>query len=38
MSGRSRYRVADWRVLFRIDDLAQQVLVLLIAHRSEMYE
>ena len=38
MAGRSRYRVGDWRVIFRIDDRARRVNVLLIAHRSEVYE
>ena len=38
LSGRLRYRIGDWRVLYRIDDAASQVHVLLIAHRSEVYE
>jgi mRNA interferase RelE/StbE len=38
LSGRLRYRVADWRVIYRIDDRARQVHVLVIAHRSEVYE
>jgi mRNA interferase RelE/StbE len=37
-AGNFRYRVGDWRVLYRIDDRAQQVHVLIIAHRSEIYE
>jgi mRNA interferase RelE/StbE len=37
-AGRMRYRVGDWRVLYRIDDRTRQVHVLLIAHRSEVYE
>ena len=37
-AGRLRYRVGDWRVIFRIDDRARQVHVLVIAHRSEVYE
>jgi mRNA interferase RelE/StbE len=36
--GLSRYRVGDWRVIFRIDDGANHVLVLVIAHRREVYE
>ncbi len=38
LAGRLRYRVGDWRVIYRIDDRARQVQVLLIAHRSEIYE
>ena len=37
-AGLSRYRVGDWRVVYRIDDQARQVHVLVIAHRSEVYE
>ena len=36
--GKSRYRVGDWRVIYRIDDGASQVLVLSIANRREVYE
>lgn len=42
LSGKSagllRYRVGDWRVVYRIDDRTRQVHVLVIAHRSEVYE
>jgi mRNA interferase RelE/StbE len=38
LAGRLRYRVGDWRVVYRIDGRARQVHVLLIAHRSEIYE
>jgi len=38
LAGRFRYRLGDWRVIYRIDDRSQQVRVLLIAHRSEVYE
>lgn len=38
LAGRLRYRLGDWRVLYRIDDRARQVHILLIAHRSEVYE
>jgi mRNA interferase RelE/StbE len=38
LAGRLRYRVGDWRVIYRIDDRARQVHVLLIAHRSDVYE
>jgi mRNA interferase RelE/StbE len=37
-AGYRRYRVGDWRVLYRIDDLFQRVSVVLIAHRREVYE
>lgn len=33
-----RYRVGDWRVLYRVDNNAGQVEVLVIAHRREVYE
>ena len=33
-----RYRVGDWRVIYRIDDKAARVTVLVIAHRREVYE
>ena len=38
LAGRLRYRVGDWRVIYRIDDHPRQVHVLVIAHRSEVYE
>ena len=38
LSGLSRYRVGDWRVIFRTDAEAGKVFVLSIAHRSEVYE
>jgi len=37
-SGLLRYRVGDWRVIYRIDDDSHRVLVHSIAHRSEVYE
>ena len=36
--GRYRYRVGDYRVVYRIYDPQQTVHVLKIAHRSEVYE
>jgi len=36
--GRWRYRMGDWRVVYRIDERAKRVNVLVIAHRSEVYE
>jgi mRNA interferase RelE/StbE len=38
LAGRMRYRVGDWRVLYTLDDKLRRVNVLLIAHRSEVYE
>ena len=38
LAGRFRYRIGNWRVVYRIDDRARQVHVLVIAHRSEVYE
>ena len=38
LAGRLRYRVGDWRVVYQIDDRSRQIHVLLIAHRSEVYE
>ena len=36
--GQFRYRLGDWRVIYRIDDDNQRVLVDDIAHRREVYE
>jgi len=33
-----RYRVGDWRVIYRVDDGANRVNVVVIAHRREVYE
>lgn len=38
LAGLFRYRVGDWRVLYRTDDAGQRVVVLVIAHRREIYE
>jgi mRNA interferase RelE/StbE len=37
-AGRLRYRIGDWRVIYRIDEKGRQVNVLVVAHRSEVYE
>ncbi len=37
-AGYFRYRVGDWRVVYRIDDDAHRVYVAVIAHRREVYE
>jgi mRNA interferase RelE/StbE len=38
LHGLVRYRVGDWRVVYRIDEAASRVLVLTIANRREVYE
>jgi len=38
LAGLSRYRVGDWRVIYRIDDRANRVVVLSIANRREAYD
>ena len=37
-SGYWRYRVGDWRVIYRIDDRARRVYIVAIAHRRDVYE
>jgi mRNA interferase RelE/StbE len=37
-ANRLRFRVGDWRVVYRIDDANQVVLVNKIAHRREVYD
>jgi mRNA interferase RelE/StbE len=37
-SGLYRYRVGDYRVVYRINEPQQVVLIVVIAHRSEVYE
>jgi mRNA interferase RelE/StbE len=38
MAGRFRFRVGDWRVVYRVNGAAERVVVLLIAHRREVYD
>ena len=38
LAGRYRYRVGDYRVIYRIDDEREAVIVLLIAHRGHVYD
>jgi mRNA interferase RelE/StbE len=38
LAGHYRYRVGDYRIIYRIDDQLQVVAVLKIAHRSEAYD
>ena len=37
LAGHWRYRAGDWRVVYRIDENEQAVIVILIAHRSKVY-
>jgi len=37
LTGRFRYRVGDWRVIYQVDEQKHEVTVLLIAHRSKAY-
>jgi mRNA interferase RelE/StbE len=37
-SGLLRYRVGDWRVVYRIDEAQSLITILLIAHRSDVYQ
>jgi mRNA interferase RelE/StbE len=38
LAGLSRYRVGDWRVVYRMVESERCVFVLLIAHRRDVYE
>lgn len=38
LRGRYRYRIGDWRVVYRVDQQRMQVTILLIAHRGRAYE
>lgn len=38
LAGLYRYRVASYRVIYRIEEQSVRVLVLKIAHRSDVYE
>ena len=37
-AGYLRYRVGDWRVIYRIDDADNRVSVVVIGHRRDIYE
>jgi mRNA interferase RelE/StbE len=37
LAGQWRYRVGDWRVVYRVDEEEKAVTVLLIVHRSRAY-
>jgi mRNA interferase RelE/StbE len=36
--GAFRIRTGDWRVLFRVNESARQIVVFRIAHRRDVYE
>jgi mRNA interferase RelE/StbE len=38
LAGRYRYRVGDYRVVYRIDEDAAEVIILLIKHRRDVYD
>jgi mRNA interferase RelE/StbE len=37
-AGLLRYRIGDWRMIYRIDESENRVIILSIAHRREVYE
>jgi mRNA interferase RelE/StbE len=37
LAGHLRYRAGDWRVVYQVHEEEQKVIVVLIAHRSEVY-
>jgi len=37
-AGYYRYRIGDYRIIYSVDDRSVQVLVVAIAHRSEVYD
>lgn len=37
LKGCNRYRVGDWRVVYRVNEKTRTVVVLLITHRSKLY-
>ena len=37
LAGRWRYRVGDWRVVYRIEEQFRRVTILLIVHRRDAY-
>lgn len=38
LKGLLRYRLGDWRVIYSVEVVQRQILVLTIAHRREVYE
>ncbi len=37
LTGYFRYRIGDWRVIYRVDEQTHEITVLLIVHRSKAY-
>jgi len=37
LKGHRRLRVGDWRIVYRIDEKDQKVIVLIICHRKDVY-
>lgn len=37
LRGRFRYRVGDWRVVYRVDENDRRITILVIAHRDGVY-
>lgn len=37
LSGYWRYRIGDWRVVYQVQEEPQRVIVVTIAHRSQVY-
>jgi len=37
LSGHFRYRLGDWRVIYRVIEQKKQVIILLIVHRKNAY-
>ncbi|QSJ20904.1 type II toxin-antitoxin system RelE/ParE family toxin [Nostoc sp. UHCC 0702] len=37
-AGFFRYRVGDWRVVYHVDEAQLLITILLIAHRSDVYQ
>ena len=37
LAGYCRYRLGDWRVVYRIEEQKKQVIILLIVHRKNAY-
>ncbi|MGD1932385.1 MAG: type II toxin-antitoxin system RelE/ParE family toxin [Leptolyngbyaceae cyanobacterium] len=38
LAGQYRYRVGDYRIVYRIQDDEIEVIILLVAHRGEVYD
>jgi mRNA interferase RelE/StbE len=38
LSGRFRYRVGNWRMIYTVDDSQQRITIFLIASRGQVYQ